>query len=195
MRDLDWLPSSITARSAVRDLAAGAALFHEGDKALAIFTVERGQLRLVRHTAGERPTVLHRARSGQLLAEAALFSDNYHCDAVATVASRVRAYPKAELLAAFARDANLAVRFMELLAHEIHAVRARLELRNIRSARDRIIHYLALSADRDRACRLDETLMDLAGELGLTHEALYRALADLEREGKISRNGREIVLL
>jgi CRP-like cAMP-binding protein len=195
MSNLDWLPSSITAKSTARDLAAGAALFHQGDKAVAIFLVEEGQLRLVRHAAGERPTVLHRARSGQLLAEAALFSENYHCDAVAMVASRVRAYPKAELLAAFARDADLAARFMELLAHEIHAVRARLEIRNIRSARDRIMHYLALGAGPDRTCRIDGTLMDLAVDLGLAHEALYRALADLEREGKISRSGREIILL
>jgi DNA-binding HxlR family transcriptional regulator len=36
--------------------------------------------------------------------------------------------------------------------------------------------------------------MNLAAELGLTHEVLYRTLADLERAGAISRTGSAIIL-
>jgi DNA-binding IclR family transcriptional regulator len=37
--------------------------------------------------------------------------------------------------------------------------------------------------------------MDLAAEIGLTHEALYRALAALEREGALARTDDGILLL
>ena len=188
MPTLDWLPATMQARSRTRELAAGESLFRQGDKAFAIFAIERGRLRLVRHTIDSRRVVLHTARAGELFAEAALFAGAYHCDAVAAVASQVRIYPKRELLAAFRSNAELAERFMSLLAHQIHVLRARLEERNIRSARERVLHHLALvAAPGERSVSLDGTLMDLAAEIGLTHEALYRTLSALERDGAVRR--------
>jgi len=178
-----------------RELTAGEYLFRQGNKASAIFEVERGRLRLIRNTIDSHPVVLHTARQGELFAEAALFAGTYHCDAIAVIASRVRIYPKRELLAAFRSDSAIGERFMAVLAHQIHALRARLEIRNIRSARERVLHHLALVACKDgRTVRLDGTLMDLAAEIGLTHEALYRALADLEKRGVIARTRSAIVL-
>jgi CRP-like cAMP-binding protein len=195
MSTLDWLPAAIRERSRVRELDAGEMLFRQGDKALAIFEIERGGLRLIRHTAASHPVVLHTARSGELFAEAALFASAYHCDAVAAAASRVRVYPKRDLLAAFRSDPALGERFMAVLARQIHTLRARLEERNIRSARERVLHHLALAAGPDgRTMPLEGTLMDLAAEIGLTHEALYRTLAELEKEGAIRRTRAGIAL-
>lgn len=195
MSSLDWLPVAIRQRSTTRDLDAGETLFRQGHKASAIFEVEQGRLRLIRHTIDSHPIVLHTAREGQLFAEAALFAAAYHCDAVAAIASRVRVYPKRELLAAFRSDAAIAERFMAVLAHQIHALRARLEERNIRSARKRVLHHVALAAGKDgRTMRLEGTLMNLAAVLGLTHEVLYRTLADLEKAGAIARTGSAIIL-
>jgi CRP-like cAMP-binding protein len=192
---LEWLPPALAARARRRALAAGEALFRQGDRALAIYAVESGRLRLVRHTVDDRLAVLHTARAGELFAEAALFASTYHCDAVAAAPAAVRIYPKRDLLAAFRADAVLAERFMAQLARQIHGLRARLEERNIRSARERVLHHLALAADRaTRRVALDGTLVDLAAELGLSHEALYRTLAALEREGSIVRSREAITL-
>jgi CRP-like cAMP-binding protein len=114
---------------------------------------------------------------------------------VASVASRVRRFPKRELLAGFRRDPALAERFMAVLARQVQALRGRLEERNIRSARERVLHHLALAADGDRTVRLEGTLKDLADEIGLSHEALYRALAALEKAGAITRSPSAITLL
>lgn len=190
----DWLPASVRARATVRALDTGAALFRQGDRSVAVFEVEHGRLRLIR-LAADRAVVLHTARAGALFAEAALFSRVYHCDAVAAVDSRVRAYPKRALLAAFRDDPDLAEHFMAVLAREIQTLRARLEERNIRSARERVLHHLALVAGADGATvTLDGTLMDLAAEIGLSHEALYRTLAALEKAGAIRRTPSAIIL-
>jgi CRP/FNR family transcriptional regulator, dissimilatory nitrate respiration regulator len=195
MASLDWLPVPIRQHSTVRDLDAGESLFRQGNKASAIFEVERGRLRLIRNTIDSHPVVLHTARKGELCAEAALFAATYHCDAIAAIASRVRVYPKRELLAAFRGDPALGERFMAVLAHQIHALRARLEERNIRSARERVLHHLVLVAGKDgRTVHLDGTLMDLAVEMGLAHEVLYRTLATLEKSGAIVRTRSAIVL-
>ncbi len=195
MPSLDWLPTAIRKRSRVRELEAGEALFRQGDRTFAIFEVERGRLRLIRNTVASHPVVLHTARPGELLAEAALFASAYQCDAVAAAASRVRAYPKRELLASFRADPALAERFMAVLAHQIHALRARLEERNIRSARERVLHHVALHAGADgRTMPVEGTLLDLAAEIGLTPEALYRTLAELEKEGVVLRTTSGIML-
>ena len=195
MAHIDWLPAVIRERSRLRELDAGEALFRQGDKAFAIFEIVQGCLRLIRHTIDSRRVVLHTARQGELFAEAALFSSTYHCDAVAAVTSQVRVYRKRELLAAFRAEPLLGERFMAALARQIHALRAQLEERNIRSARERLLHHLALCAGPDgRTMRVEGTLVDLATELGLSHEALYRTLSGLEKEGVVRRTRSGITL-
>lgn len=192
---LDWLPAGLGRRARVRDLAAGELLFRQGDRAAAIFLVERGRLRLMRRTRDDHPVNLHTANAGELFAEAALFSDRYHCDAVATVASRIRAIPKAAMRAAMRKDVRLCEAFAARLAGQLQAVRARLELRNIRSARDRLLQYLALAAGPDgRSVGLDGSLQDMAASIGVTREAFYRTMAALEAEGTIAREPGRIVL-
>jgi CRP-like cAMP-binding protein len=192
---LDWMPAGVRERSTVRKLETGKTLFRQGDKASAVFEVEQGRVQLIRHTVDDHPVVMHTALPGHLFAEAALFASTYHCDAVAPVAALVRAYPKRELLVALRADPVMAERFMAALAHQIHTLRARLEERNIRSARQRVLHHLSLRAGGDgRTMRLNGTLVELAAEIGLTHEALYRTLAALERDGIVRRTKSAIVL-
>ncbi len=192
---LDWLPPDVTRRSTIRELAAGESLFRQGDRSFAIFEVEDGRLRLIRHTIDSREVVLHTARRGELFAEASLFSNAYQCDAVAAVRSRVRGYPKRELLAAMRKSPDIAERFMEVLARQIHGLRTRLEERNIRSARARVLHRLTLAVGADgRTVMLDGKLKDLAADLGLTHEAFYRTLTALEKEGAVTRAQGRITL-
>ena len=84
---------------------------------------------------------------------------------------------------------------MAILARQVMALRTRLELRSIRSARLRLLQHLLLAAGEGGTVRLDGTLMDLAAEIGLSHETLYRTIAALESEGVIARSDAEIRLL
>jgi CRP-like cAMP-binding protein len=175
----------------LRRLEAGEMLFRRGDKSVGIFEIEQGRLRMIRYTIEDHAAVLASAGRGELFAEASLFAETYHCDAVAAIASEVRIYPKEVLLAALRADAALAERFMALLARELMALRARLEARNIRSARQRILHHLAGSGGR---MAVPGTLMEFAADLGLAHEVLYRTLAALEADGLIERDAQSISL-
>lgn len=191
----DWLPEALAVGARVRELAAGEELFRRGERAVAIFSVESGRLRLVRRTIEDHLVILHTASAGEFFAEAALFAKAYHCDAVAVLPSRLRVYPKAKLLAAMRAEPTLHEAFTASLAHQLQALRARLEMRNIRSARARLLQYLALVASPDgRTVRLDAPLQDIAGELGLSREALYRTLAKLESDGLVARTKTTIVL-
>lgn len=185
---LDALPSALDAGSAVRELAAGELLFQQGDRAAAIYKVESGRLRLIRRTVDDHLVILHTARRGELFTEAALFANAYHCDAVAAAPSRVRVYPKAKVMAALRSDPALAEAFMARLARQLQELRARMELRNVRSARERVLQYLRLNVGIDgRSVPVEGELQDIAAEIGITREALYRTLAALEAEGRLTR--------
>jgi CRP-like cAMP-binding protein len=54
-------------------LARGDLLFQQGDRAAAVYFVEKGCLRLERRTFDGRVVTLHTARAGELFAEASLF--------------------------------------------------------------------------------------------------------------------------
>jgi CRP/FNR family transcriptional regulator, dissimilatory nitrate respiration regulator len=184
----DWLTRTVRAAGIERTLQAGEVLFRTGQRTAGLYEVVSGNVRLVRPDRAGREAVLHVAGTGETLAEASLFASAYHCDAIAMAATVVRLYPKALVLGEFERDPRAAQAFMTMLARQVMNLRARLEQRNIHSAHDRIRHYLALNAGTDgRTVKVTGTLKNLAAELGLTHEALYRALAAMAAAGEIER--------
>lgn len=192
MAGKDWLPEAVYAVSVERMLGVGQSLFRRGDRTVGLYEIVSGTMRLVRVDAAGREVILYAARPGDTIGEASLFSSTYHCDAVATTNVVVRLYAKVAILREFERDPKAARRFMAMLGQHIMDLRTRLELRNIRSARDRVRHYLALNAGADgRTVTLDQTLKEVAGELGLTHEALYRTLAAMAADGEIERLDRK----
>jgi CRP-like cAMP-binding protein len=189
-----WLPAGVRAVAIDHRLKAGEPLFRLGDKTLGLCEVIAGRVRLARVDHSGREIVLHVAGSGETLAEASLFSPQYHCDAIANTDAIVRVYPKREVLAAFEKNSKAAQAFAETLAHQVMSLRTRVEQR-IRSARERVRHFLMVNVGSDRrTVVLRGTLKDLAAEIGLTHEALYRTLAALERAGEIKRRGEKIML-
>jgi CRP-like cAMP-binding protein len=85
--------------------------------------------------------------------------------------------------------------FLSLVAHQIIELRHRLEIMKVRSAKERVMLYLDLHAEPDgRSVNLRSQLQDIASELGLTREVLYRTLASLEQTGAVERTGARILL-
>jgi CRP/FNR family transcriptional regulator, dissimilatory nitrate respiration regulator len=196
MFNTDWIPADLRKQGVECRLSAGQTLFRRGDRVTGVYEVTVGRVRLIRLAPDGTEIVLYVAVPGEMIAEASLFSGDYHCDAVAATDAVVRSYPKATILTEFQRSPDAAKKYMSVLAREVMNLRARLEQRNIRSARDRVRHYLGLNTDPDgQTVRLRGTIKELAAELGLTHEVVYRVLADLEGSGEIERpDGRTIRL-
>ena len=74
---------------------------------------------------------------------------------------------------------------MRRLAREVRLLRARCERLSLRSAASRVVHYIE-SEGRDGRIELRCARKAWAAELGLTHAALYRALASLRRAKRIA---------
>ncbi|MDZ7600827.1 MAG: Crp/Fnr family transcriptional regulator [Hoeflea sp.] len=176
----DLLPSSA---STLRRVKKGAVLFRRDDPATAMYHVIAGQVHLLRHTRQGDDVIIHRAHCDESFAEAALFSARYHCDAVAAVDTDLVRIDKSHALVRMKRDPYFAIAISARFAGQIQIYRRRLEIIAIRDARSRVF---AAAADG----MLTGSIKQVAAQIGLTHEAVYRALSSLVRAGKLIKTGR-----
>ena len=131
--------------------------------------------------------VMQRARNS-FLAEASLESAAYHCDGVASEAMLALAFPVGEFRLALAECPNFRSQWISHLLREMRRARAQVERQGLRNAGDRILHYLETECPSGHLL-LRQTKKAWAAELGLTHEALYRALGNLTRQGVLRIEG------
>lgn len=193
MQDSRWLKER--AGKGTRRLASGEALFCRGDASFGMFILEAGRVRLRRCGRDGSEVTMQTVAPGESFAEPSLFSPVYHCDCVAVRESVVTVLPKTRVLGLLESDSAFAAAFALRMARQLQHARTRFELRGIRSADERVLGALLLLSDERGEVALPGTLKDLAVEIGLTHEAFYRALARIERAGRIRREGRRIALL
>ncbi len=179
----------------IRTLAPGETLFATGDATRGFFVVCKGLIRLARFSASGRETVLFVAGPGERFAEASLFSETYHCDAQAVAESTVVCFSKMEALNLLQNDAAWRLGMTADLARQVMELRSALTLRDIRSARERVLSYLVAQAGADgRTVAIKGVLRDVAATIGLAPEVLYRTLAQLEAERVIRRGDGAIEL-
>jgi CRP-like cAMP-binding protein len=157
-----------------RRFAAGERLFASGDRVTFLHRVMAGEARLLRHRPDGGRLVLQRAGPGAVLAEASLFAERYHCDGEAVVASSTLALPVIEARVRLAARPELALAWAGRLAREIQAARQRAEILALPRLADRLDAWLALG---DGVLPPRGRRRELAAELGVTPEALYRELA------------------
>lgn len=171
-------------------------VFRKGDPVQAVFLVLDGEVRLSRFAKDGSEIALHRAGRGEFFAEAALNAPRYQCNAIASQASALLAFPAGKIRALLAKEPEFAHQWVALLARQLHAARTRLERLALKSAAERVLHYLHTEGKGPRCeVALAGSVKDLARELGLTHESLYRTLARLEQDGVVVRRDHRLSLV
>lgn len=189
-------PAALRAHAIRRTYRPGSTLFRAGSPSRWVYYLVSGCVRLIRRGRAGEEIVLHQARAGEFFAEASIDSARYHCDGLATETTTVLKVSGADLAVLIASDPQFARQWISLLPGQLRAVRTRVERLSLKSAAERVRHYLiggALGAHG--FVKLDGTLKDLARELGLTHETLYRTLANMERARQIERRSDALRLI
>lgn len=155
------------------DLAAGEAVFLTGQQVEMIYMLRAGRVQLQRHTTHGVRLILQDAGPETVLAEASAFSELYHCDAVVTEPATLAALPKPVFIAALRNNPDLALAWSAMLARSVQAARVRAEIRSLPKVAERLDSWL----DEGHALPEKGRWQDVAAELGVTREALYRELA------------------
>lgn len=186
-------PSDLQGSITSVEVAKEQMLFQQQEPVENIFWVESGKFQLI--SFSDRQTICHYSvGAGESLAETALYFETYTCTAIASQPSRVAAIPKLVFLEALRRSPILSERYLAYLTHRLFRVKRLLELRSIRPARDRLLHYLSQQRRSGQPhIPLSQSLKSLAIELGLSPEGLSRTLTRLESERIITRKKGAIV--
>ena len=180
LKPLDMLPSHAIRRSTH---AKDDMVFRQGELTRGLFFVQSGQINLRRFTEAGHVITVHRATQGTLFAEASLFSDQYHCDAQCITTSVVVNIDKRTILKRMSDDSVFSQEFYECLASQLQTYRQTMEILAIKSAKERTLAAVA-------AGYLTGSIIELSSQIGLTHEACYRALRSQTNDGVLVQAGR-----
>lgn len=158
-------------------------LFHQCESVSGMFYLESGEVTLSRYGLAGEETIIHLAQQQETFAEAALFSDVYHCNAVATENTQIIKINNRLVLKHAEEHPEFSMKLMARFASQIQILRSQKELVSIRSAQERV--YVALGQGL-----LKDSIKKFSATIALSHEATYRALAKLVSDKRIIKMGR-----
>ena len=181
----ELLPPRLHARCANGRYARGTTLFETGRRPAVMFYVASGEVTLERHGIHGESVVMQRCRRG-FVGEASLHSSRYHCDARVVTDAEISRIPLRELGEALDADPSFAVRWIGMLNREVRRLRLQCERLSLNTVEARLIHLLDTEGS-DGGYPVGAGLKSIAREIGVTHEALYRCVASLERRGIVNR--------
>lgn len=161
-----------------RRLGRGEQLFAAGDPVRQVHAVTQGEIHLLRRQEDGSEFILQRAGPGAIVAEASVVSDRFHCAAEAVTDSTVTIWPIAAVRDLVASDLATAEAYARHLAAEVRIARQRAEIASLRRVGDRLDAWLAWHGG---ALPEKGRWQELARELSVTPEALYRELARRRR--------------
>ncbi len=155
-------------------MAAETILFHRDTPVRNLYVVETGIVELVRFAENGAALVLQRASDQSVLAEASIYSQRHHCDAVVTEPARLLEFSKRKLLGEMMSDPQLMHLWGRYLSSAVQNARHRAEILSHRSIADRLDGWLAM---HDEMMPAKGHWKSIAAEIGVTPEALYREIA------------------
>ena len=188
----ELLPKGLLGQCHAHHFEKGDYLFHQGKKPEYMFFIVSGEAVLTRTSSHGEPTTLQRCKGG-FLSEASLLTDAYHCDAIATHNGQAITLPIKSLRDALA-DSKFSMKWVQLLSKEIMRLRTQSERLGLKDIRSKLIHLIETEG-KQGVLTLQSDFKSMASEIGVTHEALYRAIASLEKEGLLRKQSNSLELL
>jgi len=168
-----WQNFSIFERKTAFQFNRGDVVFRSNSKVTKIFLVSSGHAALIRTLKSGQQAILQRASSGQIIAEASLYAHRYHCDCVAMEPTELVSIPRTEFLDALRSDPQLSEAWASYLARGVQQARLRAEIRSMKTVSERLDAWIAEYSEIPQK----GNWQDLADELSVSREALYRELA------------------
>ena len=139
-------------------LGKGESLFFQGDHVVNLYFVKTGKVKLIRNTLEGGQMMMHAALPGETFAEASLFSKEYHCSAIAELESEIISYKKSEFLRDIEQNPAVMKKLLKIFSQQVRDLRAINEIKNIHSAKDRILAFIRNEMDENKEVNLNMSL-------------------------------------
>lgn len=185
------LPRALLEECQTLTIEKGHYLFHQGHKPQWMFFIVNGEAILSRTNPRGEIVILQRCKNG-FVSEASLFTDVYHCDAIASQIAQSITLPISSFKKAL-DDPAFALRWVQLLSKEIMRLRTVSERLTLKDIPSKLIH-LVKTEGKDGVLNIQTDLKSIASEIGVTHEALYRTIAAMEKNGSLKKQSNYLKL-
>jgi len=189
----ELLPKGLIASCEEIEPPEGTCLFKSGDKPERMFFVVSGEVVLERPGLQGSSVILQRTRRG-FVSEASLKSAKYHCHGQVVANAKIVQIPIRKVRDAMDCDPAFAGRWIGMLNKEVKRLRLQCERLSLTKVQDRFVHLLETEGV-DGHYPIGAGLKSLAAELGVTHEALYRCVYAMERQGRLLRADNSLLLV
>jgi CRP-like cAMP-binding protein len=128
------------------------------------------------------------------VSEASLKSTKYHCHGQVVTNAKIVQIPIRPVRDAMDSDPAFAGRWIGMLNQEVKRLRLQCERLSLNKVQDRFVHLL--ETEGNEGCfPIGAGIKSLAAELGVTHEALYRCIYAMEKQGRLKRTEANLCLI
>ena len=197
--DMDKLDQIIARR---RKVPRDAYLYRMDDPFTNLYAVRIGHFKTYQGSASGEQQVTGFQMAGELLGMDAISTDRHHCDAIALEDSEVCEIPFPRLEELFGTMPILLRHFHRMMSQEITREQSVMLLLGNMRAEQRFAAFLVNLGSRYAArgysstdFQLRMSREDIGNYLGLTIESISRILSKFKKQGLLTVNNREIVLL
>jgi CRP/FNR family transcriptional regulator, dissimilatory nitrate respiration regulator len=193
----------VAAGSTLRRLTRGEIVFRAGDPCNEFFVIVTGQVKLFMLAPSGQEKVVEVMGAGQSFGEAIMFTDRpYFLNSQALADSLLLSVSKQAVIAEIVRDHRFALRMLGGMSRKMHGLVRDVETYALHSGRQRVIRYLLRDQVLDtsdaaelRTVSLPASKATISSRLSLTPEYFSRVLHELEAQGLIEIDGRDIRIL
>ncbi|MDR0478380.1 MAG: Crp/Fnr family transcriptional regulator [Burkholderiaceae bacterium] len=190
--------------SQLRQLARGEDVFHIGDPCTEFHIVISGQIKLFGLSPQGREKIIEIVGPGSSFGEAIMFLDRpYHVNAQALVETLLLSVSCRVVISEIKSDPDFAMRMLAGLSHRLHSLTSDVQAYALQSGAERVIGYLLRGLpemwpnggpEKPVSITLPVSKAAIASRLSMTPEYFSRVLHELESQGLIVIDRREITI-
>lgn len=174
---------------------SGQYIFHSGNQPLGIYMISQGLVKLEVSTETGHSHTLRIIGPGGILGYRSLFAnESYQASALAMEDVEVCFIPKADMQLVFKNHPEIVLKFLNILADDLHQAEKKWMNQMDMGASERIAEALVFLQENFQ--NQEWTRRDIAQWAGTTPETVMRTLAQFEKDQLINQsNGRQILIL
>jgi CRP/FNR family transcriptional regulator, dissimilatory nitrate respiration regulator len=186
----------LISRARRKRLDGGQTLFLEGDKALGLYMVLQGRVKVFKMSPKGREQTLMIMGPGEPVGEVAVLSGEAYPASAETLEPTETLYiPRQAFLDLVSREPEVAMRLLSALSERLRSFASLIEDLSLRDVSERLAaHLLSLAAEgeAEQVVDLEVSKAQLSAAVGTVPETLSRAFQQLSRAGAVETRGRRV---
>jgi CRP/FNR family transcriptional regulator, dissimilatory nitrate respiration regulator len=182
----------------IRKFKAGVFISHSGEPVNALMIVMSGTVKGEMVDLAGRVIKIEDIPASGAIASAFMFGNKnrFPVNVISIVDSELLIIDRADFLKLLVKNDKILVNFLDLISNRTQFLSEKIKFLNFKTIKSKLAHYILQKAGIEkRSIVLDLTQNDLADFFGVARPSVARALGELEEDGYIIANRKNIEIL